>query len=143
MRRRLVIGLFAASAIGGFPPLSAQAPRSVWSGVYTNAQATRGGDLYTRVCMQCHGDDLDGREQAPALAGATFAQRWDGATLKKLFERVAEMPPGDPGQRLPPTQTADVVAFLLSANDIPEGSQPLVADKAALAAILYTSQRKF
>ena len=63
-------------------------------------QATRGTDLYNRVCSECHGDDLEGREKAPALAGESFAQRWDGATLKKLFERMEEMPPDNPAARL-------------------------------------------
>src|SRR5262245_10002933 len=114
---------------------------SVWSGVYTSAQATRGGELYRARCTECHGDDLEGREQAPPLAGGAFGQRWDGATLKKLFERMEQMPPGDPKARLAPKQSVDVLAFLLSVNNIPAGSKPLVEDKDALAAIKYTSQR--
>src|SRR6187455_1707833 len=82
-----------------------------------------------------------GRESAPALAGGPFGQRWDGATLKKLFERLEEMPPDDAAARLAPTQYVDVLAFLLSVNNIPAGTTALVADKDALAAIKYTSQR--
>ena len=115
----------------------------MWTGVYTTEQATRGTDLYTRVCSECHGDDLEGREKSPALAGGSFAQRWDGATLKKLFERMQEMPPADPAARLQPNQYVDILAFLLSANDVPTGSQPLVSDKDVLAAIVYTSRPKF
>ena len=119
----------------------AQSTKSVWSGVYTSEQATRGGDLYQSKCASCHGDDLEGREHAPALAGGPFGQRWDGATLKKLFERMEEMPPDDPAARPAPKQYVDVLAFLLSANKIPAGTDALVADKDALAAIKYTSQR--
>jgi mono/diheme cytochrome c family protein len=126
-----------------FAPLFAQTTTSVWTGVYTTEQATRGTDLYQRVCAECHGDDLEGRERSPALVGSSFAQRWDGATLKKLFERMQEMPPGDPGKRLQPNQYADVLAFLLSTNDVPPGSQPLVSDKAVLATITYTSRPPF
>ena len=136
-RPPLALALAAAAFTGAF----AQSPKSVWTGVYTAEQAARGAELYTSVCAECHGDDLEGRERAPALAGGAFAQRWDGATLKKLFERMEEMPPDDPQARLAAKQYADILAFLLSANKIPAGSGPLVGDKDALAGILYTSQR--
>jgi len=137
-RRRLAIALAALVAV--FAPLFAQTTKSVWTGVYTTAQATRGTDVYQRVCSECHGDDLEGREKSPALAGQSFAQRWDGATLKKLFERMQEMPPDNPQARLQPNEYVDILAFLLSANDVPAGSQPLVSDKDVLAAIKYTSR---
>jgi mono/diheme cytochrome c family protein len=137
-RRRLAIALAIPVAL--FASLFAQTTKSVWTGVYTTAQATRGSELYQRVCSECHGDDLEGREKSPALAGGPFAQRWDGATLNKLFERMQEMPPGDPGARLQPDQYADILAFLLSASDVPAGSEPLVSDKDMLASIKYTSR---
>ena len=113
----------------------------MWSGVYTTEQATRGEQLYVRSCAECHGDDLEGRERAPALAGVTFNQRWDGAALKKLFDRLEEMPPAKPEARLTSQQYVDVLAFLLSANEIPAGTKPLEADKKALAEITYSSQQ--
>jgi S-disulfanyl-L-cysteine oxidoreductase SoxD len=141
-RRPLAIVIAFAIPVAAFAPLFAQTTKSVWAGVYTTAQATRGADLYNRVCSECHGDDLEGREKSPALAGGSFAQRWDDATLKKLFERMQEMPP-DPAARLQPNQYVDILAFLLSANDVPAGSEPLVSDKDVLAAIIYTSRPKF
>jgi len=139
-RRRLALAL---APVALYATAFAQTTRSVWTGVYTAEQAARGGDLYTRVCSECHGDDLEGREKSPALAGASFAQRWDGATLKKLFEHMEQMPPGDPAKHLQPKQYADVLAFLLSANEVPAGSQPLVSDKDVLAGIKYTSRPQF
>jgi len=134
-------GSVLAVAVVMLVSASGQSTKSVWSGVYSSEQATRGGDLYRIKCVECHGDDLEGRERAPALAGGAFGQRWDGATLKKLFERMEEMPPDDPAARLAPKQYADLLAFLLSANNIPAGTTALVADKDALAAIKYNSQR--
>ena len=122
-------------------PSPGQSTRTVWTGVYTTAQAVTGADLYAFSCAECHGDDLEGHEKAPALTGGTFAQRWDGATLKKLFEQMEEMPPDDPSTRLPAKQCIDILAFLLSANDVPAGPAPLAADKEVLASITYTSQR--
>jgi S-disulfanyl-L-cysteine oxidoreductase SoxD len=133
--------LGSALAVVMFVPAFAQSTKSVWTGVYTTEQSTRGSELYASKCAECHGDDLEGRERAPALAGAAFGQRWEGATLKKLFERMEEMPPDDPAARLASKQYADVLAFLLSANNIPAGTTALVADKDALAAIKYNSQR--
>jgi mono/diheme cytochrome c family protein len=126
--------LFATAAI-------AQTTKSVWTGVYTSAQAATGEELYFTACARCHGDDLAGLERAPALAGGTFGQRWDGATLQKLFERVEQMPPDDPNARLTPQKSADVIAFLLSANDVPAGTVKLEANKDVLVNITYTSQR--
>jgi len=145
-RRPLALALAVAlvapvAAVASRTPQSS--PRSVWSGVYTSAQATRGAEGYARSCVDCHGDDLEGREKAPALAGASFAQRWDGATLKKLLNRMEEMPPDDPASRLQLAGYIDILAFLLSANDVPAGSQPLPADKDALAAITFTSRSHF
>jgi len=139
-RRWLALACFTVAL---YATAVAQSTRSVWSGVYTTEQATRGSDLYQRVCSECHGDDLDGREKSPALAGSAFAQRWDGTTLKKLFEHMQQMPPGDPGKHLQPKEYVDVLAFVLSANDIPAGPQPLVPETDVLAAIKYTSRPQF
>jgi mono/diheme cytochrome c family protein len=114
-----------------------QDKKTVWTGVYAAKQAERGAELYTSACARCHGDDLEGVEQAPSLAGGTFAQRWDGSTLKKLFERMEAMPPDDPTKRLTDQQNVDVLAFLLSANKIPAGTAPLDTDKNALAQITF------
>jgi len=139
MRNRSLVTLVIVAVV--VAATIAQSARSAWTGVYTTEQATRGEQLYVRTCAECHGDDLEGRERAPGLAGVTFNQRWDGATLKKLFERLEEMPPAKPEARLTPSQYADVLAFLLNANEVPAGMTPLEPDKKALADITYTSQQ--
>ena len=51
------------------------APRTIWQGVYTEAQAARGEKAYKLACGYCHKDNLaggffdDGNGRAPALAG--------------------------------------------------------------------------
>jgi S-disulfanyl-L-cysteine oxidoreductase SoxD len=140
MPNRSLVTLLVVANVAGAAAAIAQSARSVWTGVYTTEQAARGEQLYARTCAECHGDDLEGRERAPALAGLTFGQRWDGATLKKLFERLEEMPPAKPEARLTSPQYADVLAFLLNANDIPAGTTPLQPDKKTLADITYTTQ---
>jgi mono/diheme cytochrome c family protein len=119
----------------------AQDKKSVWAGVYIAQQAARGAELYSSACASCHGSDLEGIEQAPSLAGGPFAQRWDGSTLRKLFERVQDMPPDDPKKRLTDQQYVDVLAFLLGANRIPAGTAPLEADKNGLALITFLATK--
>jgi cytochrome c len=60
----------------------AQAPTSVWGGVYTPDQAKRGEALYKQECASCHGDALEGNAQSeraeklarvlPPLSGDVF-----------------------------------------------------------------------
>src|SRR5687767_1834428 len=77
---------------------TAQAPQTVWDGVYTREQAERGEKLYRQECGRCHGDDLAGIESAPALTGSTFAPNWDGVPLSDLLERMrVSMPQDKPG----------------------------------------------
>ncbi|MGH8257825.1 MAG: c-type cytochrome, partial [Steroidobacteraceae bacterium] len=60
---------------------SSQTSESVWDGVYTNAQATRGEQLYTQHCVECHEPNLQGNGEAPALVGGQFVSDFDGETL--------------------------------------------------------------
>ena len=55
------------------------------SGVYTPDQAAAGEKIYFAQCSSCHGDDLAGREQAPALSGASFVGGWNGKDLRQLL----------------------------------------------------------
>jgi quinoprotein glucose dehydrogenase len=96
--------------------------------VYSESQAAAGEPLYTKFCAKCHGQNLGGVEQAPALAGTTFAQRWSEGTLEKLYGRVEAMPPAEP-KSLTARQYVDILAFLLRANGYPAGSTPLTADR--------------
>ena len=111
--------------------------RSVWIGVYSGAQARNGEALYLEHCAQCHGANLAGVEQAPALAGGAFGEKWKGATLKTLFDRVASMPPTRPNSLSAP-QSADVLAYLLSAAGLPSGTTMLSADRSALDELVFS-----
>lgn len=140
--RRTFLSLSAVLtvALSSTIALTAQAPRSIGTGTYTDAQARAGEVLYQRNCAQCHGDDLAGVEQAPALAGPAFNQAWNGATLKKLLERIETMPPDRP-KLLTTKQYVEVLAYLLSTSDAPAGTTPLSDDRSILAGITFTSAR--
>ena len=118
---------------------AAQAPATVWDGVYTEEQAKRGGPVYQRYCGACHGDQLLGLEAAPALVGDAFNSNWDGVTLGDLVTRIrTTMPQNDPGS-LSRAQTADVVAFILQSGKFPAGSMPF--DPQAMSAVMFRSNR--
>ena len=127
-RSHPVVWLVAIAATCTVSVSRAQRPNSAWSGVYSESQAMAGEALYIVHCASCHGRDLAGVEQIPALAGTTFAQRWRGATLEKLFERTEAMPPKAP-KSLTAQQYVEILAFLLRANDFPAGPVPLAAER--------------
>ena len=55
-----VLGVAAATG-PSFVDLQAQAPaKTVWDGVYTEAQAARGRSAYQQHCAECHGGSLEG-----------------------------------------------------------------------------------
>jgi quinoprotein glucose dehydrogenase len=128
---RSFLWLLAILATGTAGALTAQSSKSVWSGVYSEAQATAGESLYVEHCAKCHGNDLGGVEQSPALSGATFGQRWREATLEKLFARVESMPPKEP-KSLTTRQYLEILAFLLKANEFPPGPSALAPEHLSL-----------
>ena len=67
---------------------SAAQEKSVWDGVYTEAQATRGAALYKEKGSRCHGDQLTGNADAPSLVGGEFLGNWNGQPLVSLYDRI-------------------------------------------------------
>ena len=135
----VVIGL---AAIGGvFSALRAQTTRTVWDGVYTEAQAKRGALIYDLECASCHGPAGAGGGLAPALTGAAFSANYDGLTVGDLFERnLRTMPIGREGELSRP-QNADVTAYMLECNKFPAGKEELPTRAQALGQIKYVATR--
>jgi mono/diheme cytochrome c family protein len=101
------------------------AATSVWTGVYTEAQAKRGEGIYYQRCGACHGSQLEGGDMTPALVGGIFTSTWNDLPLSDLFERIRIGMPLDRPGSLSRAQTADVTAFLLKSNAWPAGSTEL------------------
>jgi len=123
-RVRLFLGgvLLLTSAAG-----AAAQGRTVWDGVYTDAQAHRGGRQYARSCEQCHGADLSGDpvEEIPALSLDSFMTSWSGKSVKDLFDTVKRSMPKDKPGSLGTGAYIDVVSYLLQANRFPSGTREL------------------
>jgi mono/diheme cytochrome c family protein len=125
----------------GVAVLAAQAPRTVWDGVFTDEQAKRGQASYGEECASCHGVELTGGEQAPPLAGAAFLGTWNGLSVGVLYDRMRQsMPQDDPGS-LSRQINADILAFMLKANGFPAGKTELEKDSEVLRQIKLISER--
>jgi mono/diheme cytochrome c family protein len=130
----------AALVIGGFGVLRAQG-RSVWDGIYSEAQATRGATAFDVQCAGCHGAGGAGGSMAPSLLDATFSANYDGQTVGDLFERNrTTMPVGKEGQ-LSGQQIADITAFILQVNKFPAGPSDLASQAMMLRTIKYLAQK--
>lgn len=109
---------------------------STAQGVYTEAQAAAGAELYGAVCAQCHGRMLEGTFEIPALQGR-FMGNWGRAPISSLFDYVSTaMPQMAPGS-LSPEDNAKIIAFLLKSNGMPAGAKPLPASPEALKTISF------
>ena len=114
------------------------ARRSVWEGVYTDAQAARGERQYGRACEQCHGADLAGDAvmEIPALSLDSFMTSWSGKSVKDLFDTVKRSMPKDKPNSLGTGSYVDVVAYLLQSNKFPSGSRELPREPEQLDGIV-------
>lgn len=117
---------------------AAQEPRTVWDGIYTEAQAVRGEQVYQDDCTFCHLDDLRGDAFATPLVDDAFTFRWEGVTIGELATIIQVTMPADNPATLGDEAVADVIAFLLKMNDYPAGDDELPADPDALRAITVT-----
>ena len=132
--------VFAAAAIDAAAS-SAQAGKTVWDGIYSDAQSQRGQDLSKASCVTCHGEGLAGTDLAPALQGDDFKAAWSGRTAAELFEKIQTTMPADRVGTLKPPQSADLVAFILKLNEYPAGSSELASEMPALQQIKITSKK--
>jgi quinoprotein glucose dehydrogenase len=120
------------------PALSAapQAPaaRTVWDGVYTEAQAARGRAQFAEHCAECHGAELQGA-QSKALSGERFWTDFKETPLAYLLRQIStNMPFSEDGSlagTLAPSSYADIVAHILQRNGFPAGPQELTRESAA------------
>lgn len=134
MRRTRVLTIIFGGAVAAvsFSTVRAQqATRSANDAVYTTDQAKRGEALYADTCAACHDPKLIGGI-APPLAGNEFIGAWKEKTVGDLFTRIKNEMPPTASSTLTPEQTADVLSFILGANQFPAGATELAADATTL-----------
>lgn len=111
--------------------VAAQSPVS-----YTASQAAEGKTAFTQACASCHGANLDDGEFAPPLKGAAFTGKWGGKSADQVFDYMSsKMPPGQPNS-LGAEAYAQILAYVLSENNVPAGTAALPSEAAALAKVM-------
>ena len=117
----LAMALLLVSA-GSAPTRAQDAPavRTVWDGVYTDAQAARATGTFGSTCSNCH--TLDSQGNRP-LSGDKF---WEGYTQKTVGDLLTfvktNMPNGANAGSLPAPVYNDLVALILKSNGFPAGT---------------------
>ena len=121
--RSVLLSVGFASLVLGVA-VTAQAPssRSVKEGVYTAAQATRGGAVYEEKCSNCH-------------AARMWGQDWPEKSVWDVYDTIKNFMPEDSPGSLSDQQTRDVVAYILKVNKLPAGKTELPAADADLRQI--------
>lgn len=136
----VIAALWGMSVLQGRTSAAAQ-NGSTWGGVYTEAQAKTGQDVYTKNCAECHGQDLAGDGFAPALKGPEFMNNWNGLTVGELFERIRiSMPPTNPNA-VSAKEKADILAFMFHEAGFPAGQTALPSTTDALKAIKFDANK--
>jgi hypothetical protein len=112
--------------------------RTVWDGVYTEAQAARGLTAFGPNCSGCHAVAAEGK--AP-LVGEPFWKSFAQKTVGDLLEFVStNMPNGTPGSLSEPTYR-DIVALILKSNGFPAGTTELERNSTADVQIIQKDGR--
>ena len=120
---------------------------SVWDGVFSEAQATRGRGVYSGACGFCHGRRLNGApddpdmRSTPPLARARFLREWEGRSLATLFEYTRLTMPEDNPSSLTDAEYVDVIAYMLSVSRMPAGDDELSTDSRSLARIVMRQRQ--
>ncbi len=121
----------AASVAAAAPAPAAGGAATTLDGVYTAAQADRGGDTARTVCFACHSEAEWSRP--PFLRG------WNGRPVTALVDLIqATMPYDSPGS-LSAQEYVDLVAYMLEIGGVPAGDIELPADDARLSQIDFAS----
>ena len=113
----------SAQATGEAP---AARPRTVWDGVYSDAQAARGEASYSEHCASCHRDDLAG--YSGLLRGARFMEKFREASVHLLFDKTKTTMPRNAAGTLSDQTYLDIVSYVLKANEFPAGHDELQID---------------
>ena len=130
----IAIILFVGTA--GSVLITAQAPaarRTVWDGVYAEAQATRGTQAFGQSCNNCHTLGATGNRP---LSGPTFVGKWTQRSVGDLISYVSKnMPNGANAGTLPMATYLDLVSLILKTNGFPAGTAELAPEGMAAVVI--------
>ena len=122
---RLIVPVSAAAVLMAIVVAIPTAQQQQPTGAYSQGQADAGRTAYEVSCAGCHGPDLTGSSDAPALIGPNFTGAWGGRPINELFRHTMEtMPPQAPGS-LGEEMTLNVLAYIIQRAGGAAGSQDL------------------
>ena len=113
----------------------------MWDGVYTAAQAARGKALFLNSCSRCHNPELVGSERGPALKGELFWSHWEDDALLTLFTKIRDTMPQGGIESVPDEGKLDILAHILSMNDVPAGTEEMSLEPGVLENIHRAPRR--
>ncbi len=135
-RITVFVSISVAAWFGG--PHYASADGTAW---FSGAQTDSGRIEYAQSCSVCHGTTLQ-NGGAPALAGRSFYQRWNGRSLETFYSYVQQNMPLGKGGTLTGQQYADLVAFVLSRNGLPSGTETFTPESPMERTLVLSASTK-
>jgi mono/diheme cytochrome c family protein len=108
-------------------PAPAPAAGAMAAASYTPAQAQRGQQVFQEVCSYCHSPSDWSKPE--------FIRAWSDRPAHDLFDLIHTTMPQDAPGSLSRQQYADVLAYILSLNNVPAGSAELGSDDATLRSL--------
>jgi hypothetical protein len=108
----------------------------IWQGVYSEAQAARGRDHFNNVCIRCHGPELKGSTEAPALTGDRFYTTFEQEPIDRLFLKARDTMPPNFGVNVDEQGKLDITTYILKMNGYPSGPNELKLRSEDLATAL-------
>lgn len=137
-RAAAILGIGVLITVGSVSAGHAQengnSGKTIWDGVYTEAQATRGQKEVQQNCSACH--------SPTEWSNAMFIGSWSGRPVRELYNHLRMTMPFDSPGRLTREQYSDIVAYMLKLNKVPVGQADLPSDDDALAQIGITRQNR-
>jgi mono/diheme cytochrome c family protein len=117
--------------LAGSVIVSSQTPskgRTVWDGVYTDAQATRATGVFGASCAGCHTLTPEGNRP---LSGDRFWQSNTQKSVADLLDYISKNMPNGNGGSLSQESYNDITALILRSNGLPAGPTELSAQTIA------------
>ena len=93
-------------------------PLSLVSGIYSEAQAESGADLYNTYCAHCH---------LPSFY-ANVDVTWNDMSVLDFYYKVSGSMPADNPRALSQAQYLNLVAWVLAINGYPSGNTSMSLD---------------
>lgn len=90
--------------------------KNLSDGIYTEAQAEDGAELYTTYCADCHLPEFY----------ADIQITWSGMSVLDFYYKISGSMPADKPRASSQSQYLKIVAWLLAINGFPSGNNPIL-----------------